>query len=426
MRESLLHGLWEQQKLPFTGLKLTSGEKLQVWNPGSLNKNAGPDFLNARIVIGGTLWAGHVEMHQKSSHWKTHGHASDPNYLNVILHVIWEDDKPILGYHGSQIPTLQLRDYVSHDLLVSMLRLRSTQRNMLINCQRDHHVVPRQIKEDWWLRLYKERLLAKASEIQKWLDSSQSDWEQVLFISLLRSFGLHINADAFLSLGLKLDYSIIKKLKHDSCQLEALLLGMTGLLDNTRATDCYTNKLQSIFQYQYTRFSLNRVGILRPHFLRLRPSNFPTIRLSQLSVLMSTQPRLFGKLMSIYERRAFHKLLSVSASRYWETHYTFGKLSKKRVKKVSTSLVDLLIINSLAPLKLAYARAMGKDIWPLLRPLIESCPPEHNSILSNLSQIGMRATNALQSQALLQKYEHYCEKNRCLECALGRYLLKGI
>ena len=139
-----MHDLWEQQKLPFIGLKLTSGEELQVWDPGLLNKNAGPDFLNARIVIGGTLWAGHVEMHLKSSYWTTHGHTVDPNYQNVILHVVWEDDKPILGYHGNQIPTLQLRDYVTLDSLASIMHLQSTRRNEIINCQQDHHSVPEQ------------------------------------------------------------------------------------------------------------------------------------------------------------------------------------------------------------------------------------------------------------------------------------------
>ena len=426
MRESLLHSLWEQQKLPFLGLKLTSGEEVQIWDAGKLNKNAGPDFLNARIVIGETLWAGHVEMHLRASQWNHHGHTDDPNYRNVILHVVWEEDIQIWGYQGTLIPTLQLRDFVSEATLVSVFEFQEKGNNELINCQRDHQIVPQQIKEDWWQSLFRERLIKKAQKIESWLVASRYNWEQVLFISLLKSFGLHINGEAFLSLGLKLEFSVVQKLRHEQLQLEALFLGMAGLLDTTTKTDPYTRELQAVFQYQCAKFSLKRTGILRPDFLRLRPSNFPTIRLSQLSVLISTQPRLFGKLMSVQERTAFHKLLSVSASAYWETHYTFGSLSKRRTKKVSTAFVDLLIINSLAPMKLLYARSMGKDIWSSIRSLMESCPPENNHILNSLSLLGMRPTNALMSQALLQKFEHYCEKNRCLDCALGRYLLKGI
>ncbi|MBT8321740.1 MAG: DUF2851 family protein, partial [Eudoraea sp.] len=229
-----------------------------------------------------------------------------------------------------------------------------------------------------------------------------------------------------LSLGLKLDFSIVQKLRHDRLQLEAFLLGMAGLLDTPGKSDSYTRQLQSAFQYLRIKFSLNRTGILNPDFLRLRPSNFPTIRLSQLSVLMATQPRLFGKLMYTYKRPELHKLLSAAASDYWETHYTFGNPSKRKSKKLSPAFMDLLIINSVVPLQFVHARAKGRDIWQPLRALMESCPPERNYILNNLSEIGMRATNALQSQALKQNYDHHCMKNRCLECAIGSYLLKGI
>lgn len=426
MRESLLHNLWEWQKLPFLGLKLTSGEELQVWDPGKPNKNAGPDFLNARIVIGATLWAGHVEMHLRSSHWKVHGHSSDPNYQNVILHVVWEDDAPILGYHGRPIPTLQLKPIVSYETLASVLGLQAQRKDALINCQQDHHIVPKPTKAVWWYTLSQERLQEKSNEISTWLAASRNDWERILFIALLRGFGLHLNSQSFLSLGLKLDYSIVQKLRHDQRQLEALFLGMAGLLDSVEVMDDYTKELRAVFQYQCTKFSLKSTGIIRPDFLRLRPANFPTIRLSQFSVLLSSHPRLFGLLSSQFKRSSLHELLAVSASEYWETHYTFGNLSKTKPKRVSTAFMDVLIINSIIPLQLMYASAMGQDIRHQLRSLLESCPPEQNQILNKLSQLGMRPANALQSQALLQQYEHYCIKNRCLDCAIGRYLLKGI
>ncbi|MDX1314863.1 MAG: DUF2851 family protein, partial [Eudoraea sp.] len=306
MRESLLHGLWEQQRLPFFGLKLSSGEELQIWDPGKLNTNAGPDFIDARIAIGQTLWVGHVEMHLKSSDWNAHGHTNDANYQNVILHVVWEDDKPILGYHNSAIPTLQLKDFVSKETLVAVLQTQSVRADKLINCQSDHNVVPQSIKEGWWTTLSKQRLRDKSNEIKSWLEVSRNNWEQVLFITLLKSFGLHVNSEAFLSLGLKLDYTIVQKLRHDQLQLEALFLGMSGMLDSAKEDDAYTSELKGMFKYQCNKFSLNRKGIVRPAFLRLRPSNFPTIRLSQLAVLLVTQPRLFGKLMTTYKRSGLH------------------------------------------------------------------------------------------------------------------------
>ena len=220
MRETLLHGLWEQQKLPFSGLKLTSGEEIQIWYPGKLNKNAGPDFLNARMVIGGTLWAGHVELHLKSSHWIAHEHSTDPNYQNIILHVVWEDDKEIMGFHGTALPTLQLGDYVSESSLTSVLRQQTKAKDYLINCQKDHLTVTRLIKEDCWLAMYRERLIDKSNEIRSWLKVRRNNWEQVLFISLIKSFGLHVNGEAFLSLGLKMDFYIVQKLRIDQFLLE--------------------------------------------------------------------------------------------------------------------------------------------------------------------------------------------------------------
>lgn len=426
MREALLHGLWERHKLPFHGLRLTTGEPVQIWDSGSLNSNAGPDFLNARIRIGETLWAGHVELHLKSSHWQAHRHQNDPNYQNVVLHVVWEDDREILGFHGRPLPTLSLKNYISDAIITTELAYQGSSHNRLINCQHDHASVPLELKKGWWSQLYRERLSTKSLEIKTWLKVTRNDWEHVLFIALLKGFGLQVNAEAFLDLGLKLDFSLVQKLRHNSRHLESLLFGMAGLLDAVEPKDAYTKELMDTFRFLSRKFSLKKAGIPKPDFCRLRPSNFPTIRLSQLAVLISTQPRLFGKLMTTSDRKALHKLLSVAATTYWDSHYTLGKMSRGKPKKVTPAFLDLLVINTILPLQYQYARELGKDAWPEIKAVLSSCPPEQNHILVSLSEIGMQSSDGLESQALLQMYHKHCRKNRCLECAIGQYLLKGI
>ena len=426
MKEQDLHHLWKWRKLPINGLQTTDGEPLAILYPGSLNSLSGPDFLNARIRIGETHWVGHVELHLKSSDWYAHGHQGDPNYQNVILHVVWDHNREVLATHGLPIPTLQLRDYVSETFTIGAGQGQFALEHLFLKCERDLIQVPLPLTKEWLVELYFKRLLEQTKRIAVCLEENQNNWEQVFFLFLLKNFGLNHNAAAFFSLGQHIDFAVVQKIRQRADLLECLFLGMSGLLDKVGQPDAYTLWLCSEFDYLKRKFSLNPTGIHLPEFCRLRPSNFPTIRLSQLAVLMSSRPRLFGHLMEMSQREQIHNYLSVAARPYWDTHYTLARLAKRRPKHLSGRFKDLLILNTVIPFQYLYGRAQGKDRWRQITLLLQSIPAERNRITQRYSQSGMAARDAGESQALLHLFNTYCRKNRCLECRIGRYLLKGI
>lgn len=426
MKEQLLHYIWQWRKLPLNGLQLTSGEAIRIQAPGIPNRFSGPDFLNAQIEIGSTTWVGHVELHLKSSLWYAHEHQGDPNYQNVILHVVWEHDKEVITANKVPLPTLQIRDYISQSRLTDLKEIQSELHTPFLICEKELRSLPAKLKTSWLAESYHKRLIHKSSEIALLLRQTHNNWEQVFFIFLMRNFGLNINAMAFQTLAMKLDFAVFQKIRPYKNLLECLFLGMAGLLHGEGVPDTYTSRMITEFQYLRYKFSLNTEGIPKPEFCRLRPANFPTIRLSQLAVLLNKHPRLFTSAMNSFSRAELHKLLSVTASPYWDTHYSLGKSSAKSPKKLSATFIDLLIINTLIPFQYQYAKAQGSDNRILLEKLLESCPPERNRIINHFRDYGIRANNALESQALIQLYENHCRKHRCLECRFGRYLLKGI
>ena len=426
MKEELLHHIWRWQKLPLNGLQLTNGDPIRIRVPGMPNSLSGPDFLNARIEIGETTWVGHVELHLRSSFWHVHGHQNDANYENVILHVVWEHDREVIAANGVPLPTLQIREYISQSRLSELEENLFKSPTAFLVCEKDLETLPLKLKTSWITELYHRRLLNKSSEIALFLRKTNNNWEQVFFIFLMRNFGLNINADAFQALAINLDYTVFQKLRPYKNLLECLLLGMAGLLQVKGVLDAYTTEMNTEFRYLKHKFSLKTEGIPRPEFCRLRPVNFPTIRLSQIAVLLNKNPRLFTTVMNTISREELQKQLSVTASTYWDTHFTLGKPSPKSAKKLSKAFIDLLIVNTIVPFQYQYANAQGVDNSEHLMRLLGSCLPERNRIISNFRKFGIRANNALESQALIQLYENHCKKNRCLECRFGRYLLKGI
>ncbi len=426
MKEQLLHYIWYKRKLPLTGLQLTTGETIQIRAQGTPNRFSGPDFSNACIEIGDTTWVGNVELHLRSSYWYAHGHQDDPKYRNVILHVVWHHDKEIIADNGLPIPTIQMRDYISPTHLENLKELQSELPFAFIICERDMHTLPVKLRSSWYAELYRQRILFKSSEIVTVLRRTNNNWEQAFFIFLMRNFGLNVNASAFQIIALKLDYAVFQKIRPYLTLLECLFLGMAGLLQGHCPSDSYTTMMKGEFEYLRHKFSLNTTGIPRPEFCKLRPANFPTIRLSQLAVLLNKHPRLFTEAMKLHNRSALHRLLSVTASPYWDTHYSLGRPAARSPKKMSSSFIDLLIINTIIPFQYLYAKSRGLENSDHIKDIISSCPPERNRIIRSFKDFGIQASNALESQALIQLYENKCRKNGCLECRFGRYLLAGI
>lgn len=423
MREDLLHYIWKNKKLPMEDLVTTKNETISLVDMGSHNHLAGPDFSNAKIRIADQLWAGNVEIHLKSSDWFAHHHEIDPAYNNVILHVVWEDNMPIFRKDRSEVPTLELKNYIPKPLLDAYHKLFDKSNISFINCERELGSIDGFLISNWLERLYFERLERKSNLILNLLEESRYDWEQVLFILLLRNFGSRTNGDSFFSMAGAFDFSVIRKLYGNAFQLESLLFGTAGFLEDDSLVDGYYIGLKKEYGFLKNKFNLKSGGVLPPQFYGLRPLNFPTIRLSQFANLYAGRQNLFSQLMEAENVPKIYSLLEVSASTYWNDHYVFGKTSKKSSKKLSKSFIDLIVINTLAPLKFCYAKHQGRRMDDQITEIISSLKKEKNSIVDNFKQHGISIENAMQSQAVLQLYNEYCTKNKCLQCAVGASLL---
>ncbi|MRI00417.1 DUF2851 family protein [Kriegella sp. EG-1] len=426
MREDLLHFIWKYRKLQLEELTTSDNEGIHIIDVGSHNLHSGPDFFNAKVEIDNQVWAGNVEIHIKSSDWFAHNHEQDQNYNNVILHVVWQDDAQVFRSDGSKIPTLELRHYISTSLLDNYKKLFRQRNKTFINCEQEIAGINSFQFSNWKERMFFERLESKSEFILELLNKSNNDWEQTLFKLLLKNFGLKINGEAFMTLSEAIDFSTLKKLTGDLNSLESVLFGMSHLLESNHIVDDYYVRLKKEYLYQKNKFNLENSGVLKPEFFKLRPSNFPTIRLSQLANLYVENQNIFSSITNCNELLGYYKLFDVKASDYWSTHYTFGKSSNKSVKKLSIKFVDLLLINTILPLRLCYAKYLGKDINELIVSILSQIKREENSIISGFSQLKVDVKNALDSQAILQMYNHYCTKNKCLQCTVGVELLKGI
>ncbi|SHJ09371.1 Protein of unknown function [Mesonia phycicola] len=424
MKEDFLHYLWKFKKFSFLNVFTTQGEKLEILNSGWHNtENSGPDFFNAKIKIGNQLWAGNVEIHINSSHWYAHQHEQDAAYDNVILHVVWEHDVEVFRSDKSEIATLQLKDYCNLSLLKNYENLlNSTQK--WINCEKDFFAFKDFQLHNWLEKLYIQRLETKSILIFEKLKETDNDWEAVLFQLLLKNFGLNKNGAAFLELAQSIPFSIIRKLE-STLQLEALVMGQANLLIENKE-DVYYQQLKKEYQYLKHKFSLTPICQNSIHFFRLRPSNFPTIRLSQLMQLYKENQHLFSQVKDVKSLEEFYTIFKVNTSDYWQTHYSFGKESKKLAKNTTKSFINLLVINTLLPLQFAYQKYIGKENVDDLFTVLKELKAEENSIIKKFNNLRKdTAKTALDSQALLQLKSFYCDKNKCLQCELGVSLLQS-
>jgi len=421
MKEDFLHYVWKFQKFRKTGFSSTDGETLHIRNPGSHNQHAGPDFFNAQLELNRQLWAGNVEIHIKSSDWYAHGHEKDAAYDNVILHVVWEHDAEVFRKDGTTIPTFVVKDFIVPETVSQYQNLFSKQKKW-INCENELADVDDFIVDNWLERLYFERLERKEVLLHRELQASQNHWEALLFRLLCKNFGLKVNGDSFFSIAQSIPFQVVRKCGSKSEDLEALLMGQAGLLDQN-IEDGYFLELKSKYAYLKHKFSLDNRSVVSPKYFRLRPPNFPTIRLSQFAVLYSKYQNLFAQIIGIQDLSKYYELFDLSATDYWTTHYNFGVLSGKRNKILTRKFIDLLIINTVLPIKFSYARKQGQDVLDEIIKIASEIAAEENSIVKKFNSIRKMASNSYQSQALLELKNEYCDKNKCLQCAVGHTIV---
>lgn len=423
MNENFLHYLWKYKKFSIINLKTTRDEELILLQTGIHNTSqSGPDFFNAVLIINDQKWAGNVEIHKKSSDWYVHHHQKDKAYDNVILHVVWEDDVGVYRNDNTVIPTLQLSDFVSPALLASYTAMFARNKDTWISCEKEMPEVSKFVISNWQERLYVERLEQKSIIVASLLKSSANDWEAVLFILIAKNFGLKSNGESFLNIANSIDFSVIRKSQHCLETLEALLFGQAGLL-NEEGNDPYYNKLRHEYDFLKTKFNLNTDALIPVQFFRLRPANFPTIRLAQLAKLYYTHKQLFSQVIKCKTSIDYYKLFKIDTSDFWREHYTFSKKSPFRKKGITKAFVDLVLINTIIPIKFLYTQSMSNTAEEEIYDLITSIKYEENSVVRGFIDLGIDVDHALHSQAMIHLKNKYCDKRACLQCAVGNYLL---
>lgn len=421
MQEDFLHHIWQYRKFAHAQLLTVQGETLQILHPGHYLQQAGPDFFNAQLRIGNQKWAGNVEIHLKSSDWYVHHHENDPAYLNVILHVVWEHDAEVFRKDNTEIPVLELKHYADKEFMknYSALSISKT----WVYCEKNLAFVDAFVFKKWQERLFFDRLERKAMPIDEMLRQNENDWEATLFQFLAKNFGLNTNGDSFFSIANSIPFSVIRKEKFEVENLEALFFGRAGWLAEEKQ-DAYYTALQSRWRYLSEKHRLTSFFVEPPQFFKLRPDNFPTIRLAQLAQLYHQRDNLFSILTSAETVAEMYAVFDIRVSRYWQTHYQFDKESPKKRKTITSNFVDLLIVNTIVPFRFVYAKCLGKEVSEALTGFLEALAPERNAVIDKFSSFGITAKNAMDSQTLLQLKNEYCNHKKCLQCGIGIELLK--
>jgi len=421
MTEEFLHYLW-QYRLLEKYLETTAGDEIIVTHPGYKNTDAGPDFFQARIKIGDTLWAGNVEIHIRASDWFLHQHQHDSGYSNIILHVVYEDDQPIPDLNGKPIMTLELKGKFS-------TRLYNKYQAFLYNkswipCNTDVATVNSLIWQSWLERLVVERIERKSADIRRLLHLNLNDWEETFYQILAGSFGFRVNEQPFLMLAKSLPLTVLGKHKDNLFQLEAILLGQAGLLKGD-FTDEYPQSLQKEYEFLNRKYSLSPIAGHLWKFLRLRPANFPTIRISQFASLIHQSQNLFSKILACQTVQEACSMLEIQASEYWETHYVFDKPTSKRVKRFGVSAIQTVLINTVIHFLFLFGNEKGNHSYRNRSiDFLTSLPAEKNNISEGWEKLGIKPQNAFESQALLELKTKYCALKKCLHCRVGLSLLR--
>ncbi len=421
MKEDFLHYLWRYQLFGTYNLFTVRNESITVLKAGISNKNSGPDFLNSKIIINNQIWFGNVEIHLKSSDWYLHQHEININYDAVILHVVWEHDEDVFIKNNTAVATIALKQFINVDVLQSYQKL-YLKKPQWIPCETEIHKVDVFVLNNWLERLFINRLETKSIQITQLLQESNNDWEMVLFQLLSKNFGLKVNGESFLKLAKSIPFSIIRKEQRNHTRLSALLFGQAGFLSDT-IQHTYHQELKKEYKYLQYKYQLTPISKNEFQFFRMRPSNFPTIRIAQLTTLYHNYHHLFSMFMEIKTIEKFRQLFKIELPKFWDTHINFKNETKYRKKQFTSSFLNLLFINTILPLQFCYLQKINNFNEFYLFEKIKGIKSEKNSIISKFSELNIKSRNALESQALIELKNNYCNFKRCLDCAIGNNLI---
>ncbi|GHT76387.1 hypothetical protein FACS189413_00700 [Bacteroidia bacterium] len=419
--EALLHYIWKHRNYLPSQFQTTCGQTLEIIDPGIYNSDAGPDFFNAKIKIDGEIWAGNIEIHTCSSDWYKHKHHLDNAYNSVILHIVESVDKEeIITKSGRKIPQfiLKIPDHIRMNYQYLL-----KQENP-VPCLSRIREIPAIYWSDWKNTLTIERLERKTQTIFDLLDEYHDDWNEIFYITLARNFGFGINNDAFERLAKSLPFKYILKHCDSPQQIEALFLGQAGLLENDSFSDEYYRQLKNEYRFLSQKYNLKPLDASIFKSLRIRPNNFPHIKLVQLAGFITKGQTLFSQILEKNSLKEFQSLFVSEVNEYWENHYHFEKTSPRKKKSLSLSAIHILLINTVVPVLFAYGKRKNMEIFiQKALELLENIPPERNHIITYFEKYGVKSLHAADSQALIQLKRVYCEAKKCIYCRMGHRLL---
>ena len=422
IKEDLLYYLWKTKSFDMLDLMTEDGHPIEIIEFGNQNYDAGPDFSNGKVKIGDTIWAGNIEMHVYSSDWERHNHDLDKAYDNVILHVVYEHDREVHTTTEQFIPCLEMKKRIPQRIKQNYAKLISN--NSWIPCESQLPSVAEHTVTFWLQRLVAERLESKTKYLKTILDQTNTDWEETLYICLMRYMGARVNMEPFESLAKNLPLSIIHKNKDDLHKIEALLYGQAGMLVANHEGDTYHDSLKSEYKFLAKKYALNHIPIVSWKFARMRPAGFPTVRIAQLAQILYNSEHLFSQIITAKNTKEVMDLFRATPSEYWEDHYRFGTDSIYKEKSVGQGFIELIIINVVSPILFLYGKSIGDEQYcDRAIEHLETIKSEKNKVVTNYKKLGVKVNSAADSQGLLQLKKVYCDQKLCLSCSIGNKLI---